>query len=323
MTMPRPLLLLLGFGAVAPASASGIDPAIYASIFEINKPTWILMSEELQKLRLPDGAKVLDVGAGPGEPTTTILTQQPALDVTCTDPQEAMVSKARERTKKKLPEKARSSIQFAVAKAELLADSFAESSFDALTACFVLMFVDVPTALTEMSRVLKPGGHALFAVWDKMPFFQVNTDIVGEMWADFVRDAARKNDPPSLPVNPMALSRTAYNTKGDVAALAREASFKVVRVKNVAYPFALGSLDALCDASRILTNGVMPALAEASGNTEASLHAEHCERLRKELEGKQKSWKQPDGTWHFGVGEARIFTVQKPEDAGEVQTGEL
>merc|ERR1712187_227177 len=109
-------------------------------------------------------------------------------------------------------------------------------------------------------------------------------------------------NPPSLPVNPMALSRTAYNTKGDAGELATQAGFSVVEVRDAAYPFALGSLEKLCAASRILTNGVMPSLASATGKTEESLHAEHCERLKKELQDKYSDWKQKDGTWHFGIG---------------------
>jgi len=318
----RPLRLLLGLGMAETACASAIDPAIYASIFEMNQPMWSHVSAELQKLGLPNGARVLDVGAGPGEPTATILQSNPTLDVTCTDPQEAMVDKAKQRTRKKLAEfeADASKVHFVVAGAEQLSASLSANTFDALTACFVLMFADVPRALSEMAKVLKPRGHALLAVWDNMPFFIVNTEIVHSMWADGVPDThAAKANPPNLTVNPMALSRSIYNTKGDVGELAKKAGFSVESVRDVSYPFMFESMEKMCSASQILTNGVMPALAEATGKTEDNLHAEHCERLKKELHDKyEASWKQSDGTWHFGVGEARVFTMRKERNSAEL-----
>ena len=79
--------------------ADAIDPALYAKIFEINKPCWQTVSDSLKKLNLPSDAKILDLGAGPAEPTATILAATPTYKITCTDSQEAMIEKGKMRTR--------------------------------------------------------------------------------------------------------------------------------------------------------------------------------------------------------------------------------
>ena len=46
---------------------------------------------------------------------------------------------------------------------------FSDNSIDLVICCFGYMFVpDKPTAFAEVYRVLRPGGHFLFATWDKL-----------------------------------------------------------------------------------------------------------------------------------------------------------
>ena len=39
-----------------------------------------------------------------------------------------------------------------------------DESVDTVSGCFMLMFVDVKQTFDEVYRVIKPGGHAFFAV---------------------------------------------------------------------------------------------------------------------------------------------------------------
>ena len=49
-------------------------------------------------IKVPVGSKVLDIGAGPGEPTTTMARRLPKHNFVLTDKQEGMVEKAQKRS---------------------------------------------------------------------------------------------------------------------------------------------------------------------------------------------------------------------------------
>ena len=78
------------------AGAVQIDADIYAKLFEVNRPAWTFLAELVQE-KLKEGSKVLDVGAGPGEPTATMAQRLPKHFFVLTDHQEAMLEKARVR----------------------------------------------------------------------------------------------------------------------------------------------------------------------------------------------------------------------------------
>lgn len=53
-------------------------------------------------------------------------------------------------------------------RADLHGLPFADASFDCVASCFVPMFCpDVPRALGEMCRVVRPGGTVTFTVWKR------------------------------------------------------------------------------------------------------------------------------------------------------------
>jgi len=120
--------------------------------------------------------RVLDLACGVGDPALSIAQEvAPSGRVTATDLGPGMMSLAEELARKK----GLTNIEFREANAESL--PFADASYDALTCRFGIMFFpDLPKALCECLRVLKPGGRAVFVAWGKVaqPFFTTTAGIL-------------------------------------------------------------------------------------------------------------------------------------------------
>jgi ubiquinone/menaquinone biosynthesis C-methylase UbiE len=109
----------------------------------------------------PDGARVLEVGCGPGH-LSTRLARQHGLDVTGLDLDPAMIERARANADRRGADGQRRP-SFLVGDVASLA--FPEDSFDLVVSTFSMHHWTDPTAgLAEIGRVLRPGGRAL--VWD-------------------------------------------------------------------------------------------------------------------------------------------------------------
>jgi arsenite methyltransferase len=119
-----------------------------------------------RELALQPGEHVLDVGSGPGFLTTEMaLEVGPAGRVHGVDPSESMLALARRR--ERAPDAAPVELQVA----DALALPFAGASLDAVVSTQVLEYVDdVPAALEEARRVLRPGGRLLVldTDWDSV-----------------------------------------------------------------------------------------------------------------------------------------------------------
>jgi SAM-dependent methyltransferase len=123
------------------------------------------------------GQAVLDVGGGSGEPSLTIA---PVVgesgSVVYTDPAAGMVSTARDEATRR----GVTNIQFHQCPVEHL--PFGDNSFDvAVSRLSAMFFPDVLAGLSEILRVLKPGGTAAFLVWagrEVNPFFSVVTETL-------------------------------------------------------------------------------------------------------------------------------------------------
>jgi SAM-dependent methyltransferase len=120
--------------------------------------------------------RVLDLASGVGDPALSIAREvAPSGRVTATDLGPGMMSLAEELARKK----GLTNIEFREANAESL--PFADKSYDVLTCRFgVMFFPDLPKALRECFRVLKPLGRAAFVAWGKkdQPFFTTTAGIV-------------------------------------------------------------------------------------------------------------------------------------------------
>ena len=128
------------------------------------------------------GQRVLDVACGTGVLAQAVANRVgPSGSTVGVDINEGMLSIAREK---------RPAVEWRNAPAEGL--PFDDSSFDSVVSQFGLMyFTDRKLALTEMMRVLKPGGTLAIAVWDKLencPGYDIEEQlfirVLGDEFAD-------------------------------------------------------------------------------------------------------------------------------------------
>jgi len=149
-------------------------------------------------LALQPGETVLDIGSGPG-----FLADEMAAEVGTEgavhglDPSEAMLAIARRRE---------TGVEYAVGGANSL--PYDDETFDAVVSTQVYEYVpDMPAALTEARRVLRPGGRLLIldTDWDAVVWHSTDRDRmlrVLEKWNDHLAD-------PYLPRRLPALLRDA------------------------------------------------------------------------------------------------------------------
>ncbi len=130
----------------------------------------------LEGAHLRPGMSVLDLASGVGDPALSLAAEvSPTGHVTATDLGPGMMLLAEEMAR----EKNLTNIEFREASAEAL--PFPDESFDVLTCRFGIMFFpDLPRALRECLRVLRPGGRAVFVAWGKkeQPFFTTTSGII-------------------------------------------------------------------------------------------------------------------------------------------------
>jgi SAM-dependent methyltransferase len=112
----------------------------------------------------PDGARVLEVGCGPGH-LSTRLARDHGLEVTGLDLDPAMIARARANTDR-AGNRGGPRPSFLVG--EVAALAFPDQSFDLVVSTLSMHhWADPAAGLTEIGRVLRPGGRAL--IWDLRP----------------------------------------------------------------------------------------------------------------------------------------------------------
>ncbi len=130
--------------------------------------------------RLRPGHHVLDLGSGTGYPA--LLAAQvvgPRGRVIGIDLAERMLAAAERKTARL----GLTNVSFRTGDVTTL--PFDAASFDAVTSRFCLMFLpDIPRAVAEIARVLKPGGWVAAAVWsdpDKNASFGITMDVLRQL----------------------------------------------------------------------------------------------------------------------------------------------
>jgi demethylmenaquinone methyltransferase/2-methoxy-6-polyprenyl-1,4-benzoquinol methylase len=143
-------------------------PAEVAAMFDEVAPTYDITNDLLslgqsrlwrsrvaKAVAAKSGQTILDLAAGTG--SSSVAFTGPGIKVIATDFSEGMLAEGRKRH----PE-----LDFRFADATKL--PFEDASVDAVTISFgIRNVVDVPKALTEMYRVLKPGGRVVICEFSK------------------------------------------------------------------------------------------------------------------------------------------------------------
>jgi ubiquinone/menaquinone biosynthesis C-methylase UbiE len=129
--------------------------------------------------QVESGMRVLDIACGTGEPAISVATLLAGSgDVVGVDLSPAPLKIAEERA----AQRGLRNTRFQQADAHYL--PFDDSSFDRITSRLgVMFFSDLPRALSEMCRILKPAGRATLLVWGPMeqPYFHTTIGTVLRM----------------------------------------------------------------------------------------------------------------------------------------------
>lgn len=164
--------------------------------------------------RIRPGQRVLDLGSGTGYPAIVaadaVGNEGAVLGF---DLSEEMLDRA----KRKAYGLGLFQLDFRVADITQLPEE--EHSFDAVISRFCLMFLpDIPKAVGEIARVLKPGGYLAAAVWsgpDQNPFVKIPIDVLKQ----FI-------DLPAPPPDQPGIFRLAK--PGDLSGMAEKAGLQKV-----------------------------------------------------------------------------------------------
>ncbi len=136
-----------------PAATSTLEG--YQERFEKGEAQKQLSKEFVREWLMDNGFQGMDVATGTGDFAILACRKLQPAELIGTDISEGMMNVGREKVKKEgLSDK----ISFA--REDCTSLSFADNDFDAITVAFgIRNFEDLDKGLSEMCRVLKPGGH--------------------------------------------------------------------------------------------------------------------------------------------------------------------
>ncbi|MFW3171426.1 methyltransferase domain-containing protein [Geodermatophilus sp. CPCC 206100] len=143
----------------------------------------------VELLALRPGERVLDVGVGPGLLAADLARQVGSAGRVCgVDTSDSMIALAGRRAA------AEGSAPIELRRADAVALPYADATFDVGVTTQVLEYVaDVPTALAELGRVLRPGGRVLVldTDWDSVVWHsrdRARTERVLRAWEQHLAD---------------------------------------------------------------------------------------------------------------------------------------
>ncbi|GAB7037821.1 MULTISPECIES: class I SAM-dependent methyltransferase [Catenuloplanes] len=180
---------------------------------------------------IPDGALVLDLGCGTGEPGFTVKARYPAVRLLGVDVSEPMIALARSKARRL------ADVSF---EARPMSDTGAgPASVDVLVSRFAFLYEDhrdVRPSLAEAARVLRPGGAFSVAVWDRA---ELNTLIA------LLHTAV--GDLPGAAALPDPFAYDVLAAPGHRARLLREAGFASVAEAAFTFDYRIAGRAALLE----------------------------------------------------------------------------
>ena len=178
--------------------------SVYETVFEPFSLAFAAIG--IEALDLVPRQSVLDVGAGPGG--TALAIARAGCRVTAIDASAQMVERMKQRAGS-----LGSAVDARVMDGQALA--FADATFDAALSVFgVILFADPVQGLSEMRRVVRPGGKVAIVTWTEPQNYELASEV----------RAAALSVLPDVPAAPLP-AQLRYREKADFAALFRSAGF--------------------------------------------------------------------------------------------------
>jgi SAM-dependent methyltransferase len=208
--------------------------------------------EMIRMLALGDDGAHLDIASGTGEPGLSIAAQMSRGRVVLTDLSEAMLAGAR----LKAEQRALGNVEVQVCGVDDL--PFDDASFDTVSCRFGFMFFpDIPGAVSELVRVVRPGGRISAAVW---------AEPYGNAWATIPMGAISA-EVGMAPPDPNAPGLFRCAARDSISAQFRDAGLHDVAESDVSGAFTLDSGD---DYWTLLIDVSAPIVAVLAGVDDAT-----------------------------------------------------
>ncbi|HEY7159908.1 MAG TPA: class I SAM-dependent methyltransferase, partial [Acidobacteriota bacterium] len=169
----------------------------------------------IQRAEIKNGDQILDVAGGMGEPSFSIAERyRDKIAITFTD----FIFEMIEASRKEANNRKLDRIRFCRCSGDQL--PFHDQSFDVIVSRFGIMFFPNPQkSLSDMLRVLKPGGRISVAVWHQRVNNPVHEYFMEEVEKLF----------PTDPIPPDAPDAFRFGEEGKLANLAKKAGFSNVQ----------------------------------------------------------------------------------------------
>ena len=200
------------------------------------------MAARLATLKLPAGARVLEIAAGSGIVTRALLGVLPRDgELVATDLSEPMLGVARGF----VPADPR----LTFSQADGCALPFKDGEFDAIVCQYgVMFFPDKVKSMQEARRVLRPGGTYLFNVWDSLERNPIAATVQAEL------DVMFAPSPPSF----LRKLPFGWSNRAEIERVVRASGFADVRMMDVTVDCVAQDAEA---AARALLTGT-PVVAD-------------------------------------------------------------
>ena len=170
-----------------------------------------------ERVAAMDARRILETAAGTGIVSRAMARRlPPEASILATDLNQPMLDHAVSQTRS-------GNVTYGQADAQAL--PFEDASFDAVVCQFgVMFFPDKPAAFAAARRVLKPGGHFFFSVWDRIEdndFAHLAIETLGRLY-------------PANPPRFMARTPHGFHDKMVIERLVREAGFSQIEIDTIA-----------------------------------------------------------------------------------------